>query len=44
MGNRVLDKESNSTNRTRLRSIIPEEGVTRERYEGVRDVLKEDEN
>ena len=38
--NRVFDEESNSSTRTRLRSVIPEEGVTRERYEGVRDVLK----
>ena len=28
--------------RTRLRSVIPEEGVTRERYLGVRDVLREE--
>ena len=30
--NRVFDEESNSSTRTRLRSVIPEEGVTRERY------------
>ena len=29
--NRVIDKESNSATRGRLRSIILEEGVTRER-------------
>ena len=40
--NRVFDKQSNSATRTRLSSIIPEEGVTRERYLGVRDVLKEE--
>ncbi len=27
--NRVFDEESNSSTRTRLRSVIPEEGVTR---------------
>ena len=40
--NRVFDEESNSAARTRFRTIIPEEGVTRERCEGVRDVLKEE--
>ena len=40
--NRVFDEESNSAARTSLRSVIPEEGVTRERYEGVRDILKEE--
>ena len=30
--NRVFDEESNSSIRTRLRSVIPEEGVTSERY------------
>ena len=32
--NRVFDEESNSSTRTRLRSVIPKEGVTgeRERY------------
>ena len=40
--NRVFDEESNSSTRTRLRSITPEEGVTRERYLGVRDVLREE--
>ena len=40
--NRVFDEESNSSTRTRLRSVIPEEGVTRERYLGVRDVLREE--
>ena len=40
--NRVYDEESNSSTRTRLRSVIPEEGVTRERYYGVRDVLREE--
>ena len=39
---RVFDDESNSSNRTRLRSIVPEEGVTRERYLGVGDVLREE--
>ena len=39
--NRVFDEESNSAARMRLRSVIPEEEVTRERYSGVRDVLKE---
>ena len=39
--NRVFDEESNSSTRTRLRSVIPE-GVTRERYLGVRDVLREE--
>ena len=39
--NRVFDEESNTSTRTRLRSVIPEEGVTRERYLGVRDVLRE---
>ena len=33
--NRVFDKESNFNARTRLRSIIPEEGVTRKRNSGV---------
>ena len=40
--NRVFDEESNSSTMTRLRSIIPEEGVTRERNKGVRDVFKEE--
>ena len=40
--NKVFDEESNSAARTRLRSVIPEEEVTRERYSGVRDVLKEE--
>ena len=39
--NRVFDEKSNSAARTRLRSVIPEEGVTRERYLGVRDALRE---
>ena len=42
MRNTVFDEESNTATRTRLRSIILEEGVTRERNEGVRDVLKEE--
>ena len=42
MRNRVFDEESNSSTRTRLRSVILKEGVTRERYEGVREVLKEE--
>ena len=33
--NRVFDEESSNSTRTRLRSVIPEEGVTRERYKGV---------
>ena len=40
--NGVFDEESNSSTRMRLRFVIPEEGVTRERYEGVRDVLREE--
>ena len=36
--NRVIDEESNSSTRTRLRSVILEEGVIRERYEGVREI------
>jgi len=40
--NRVFDEESNSFTRTRLRSVISEEGVTRERYLGDRDVLREE--
>ena len=40
--NTVFDEESNTATRTRLGSIILEEGVTRERNEGVRDVLKEE--
>ena len=40
--NRVFDEESNSAAMTRLRSVIPEEGVTKERYQRVRDVLKEE--
>ena len=40
--NRVFDEESNSSTRTRLRSVIPEEGVTGERYLGVRHVLGEE--
>ena len=39
--NRSFDEESNSSTSTRLRSLIPEEGVTSERYLGVRDVLRE---
>ena len=39
---RVFDEESNSSTRTRLRSVIWEEGVTRERYLGVRHVLGEE--
>ena len=42
VGNRVFDEESNSSTRTRLRSVIPEEVVTRERYKGVIDVLREE--
>ena len=30
--NRVFDEESNFSTRTRFRSVIPEEGVTKERY------------
>ena len=41
VGNRVFDEQSNSAARTRLRSVIPEEVVTSERYLGVRDVLRE---
>ena len=41
MRNRVVDEDSNSSSRTRLRFVIPEEGITKERYEGVRDVLRE---
>ena len=40
--NGVFDEESNSSTRTRFRSVIPEEGVTMERYEGVRDVLMDE--
>uniref|UniRef100_A0A8C4QJK3 HTH CENPB-type domain-containing protein n=1 Tax=Eptatretus burgeri TaxID=7764 RepID=A0A8C4QJK3_EPTBU len=40
--NRVFDEESISSTRTRLTSVIPEEGVTRERYLGVRIVLREE--
>jgi len=40
--NRVFDEESNSATRTRLRSITQEEGVTGERYQGIRDVLKKE--
>ena len=40
--NRVYDEESNSPTRMRLRSVIPEQRVTRERYNGVRDVLREE--
>ena len=29
---RVFDEESNSSTRPRLRSVNPEEGITRERY------------
>ena len=39
--NRVFNEESNSSTMTRHRSVIPEEGVIRERYLGVRDVLWE---
>ena len=42
VSNSVFNEESNSSTRTRLRSVIPEEGVTRERYLGVRDVLREE--
>ena len=42
MRNRVFDEESNSAARTSLRSVIPEEGITRERHLGVRDVLREE--
>ena len=40
--NRVFDEEGNSSTRTRLRSVKPDKGVTRERYLGVRDVLREE--
>ena len=40
--NRVFDEDSSSSTRTRLKSVIPEEGVTRERYLGVRDILREE--
>ena len=30
--NIIFDEESNFSTRTRLRCVIPEEGVTRERY------------
>ena len=40
--NRVFDEERNSSTSTRLRSVIPEEGVTSERYLGVRHVLGEE--
>ena len=40
--NRVFDEESNSSTRVRLWSVILEEGITRERYLGVRDVLREE--
>ena len=40
--NGVFDEGSNSATRMRLRSVIPEERVTRERYLGVRDVLREE--
>ena len=33
--NKVFDEERNSSTRTRLRSVILDEGVTRERYQGV---------
>ena len=39
---RVFDEESNSSTRARLRSVKPEEGVTRERYLGVRHILGEE--
>ena len=39
---RVFDEESNSSTGMRLRSVIPEEGVTRERYLGIRHVLGEE--
>ena len=39
--NTVFEKEQLAV-RMRLRSIIPEEGVTREGYYGVRDILKEE--
>ena len=42
MKNGVFDEESNNSTRMRFSSVIPEEGVTRERYSGVRDVLKEE--
>ena len=37
-----MHEESNSSTRPRIRSVIPEEGVTRARYLGVRHVLGED--
>ena len=37
---RVFNEESNSSTRTRLRSIVPEKGVIRERKLGVGDVLR----
>ena len=40
--NRVFDEESNSSTRARLRSVILEEGATRETYLGLRDVLREE--
>ena len=42
MRNRVFDEESNSSTRTRFRSVTTEEGVTMERYLGVRDVLRKE--
>ena len=42
VGNRVFDEERNSSPRMRRRSVIPEEGVTKERYLGVREVLREE--
>ena len=40
--NRVFDEVSNSSIRARLRSVKLEEGVTRERYLGVRHILEEE--
>ena len=40
--NRVFDEERNSSTQMGLISVIPEEGVTMERYSGVRDVLREE--
>ena len=42
VSNGVFDEESYISTRTRLRSVIPEEGVSGERYLGVRDVLREE--
>jgi len=40
--NRVFDEESNFAARMTLRYVTSEETITRERYWGVRDVLKEE--